>query len=252
MDTQLKTIAAQIFSPKERTALSHLLAEITSSPVACQGFSQGERAALRLLLTELNISQSHRRGLRKIRQMSWLRPAKINLGSGKHPKEGFLNIDLFRGGGVTIDIRRRLPFDSDCCDIIFSEHCIEHIDYPETVSNLFRECFRVLKPMGLLRFSVPGTEWPLVDYVKGPDAPYFRACIEHSWHPSNCTTRLEHINYHFRQGDQHRFAYDEETAKKVLESVGFENVQSVAFDPSIDSKHREVGSLFMSAQKPAS
>jgi hypothetical protein len=71
------------------------------------------------------------------------------------------------------------------------------------------------------------------------------------YHPEYCTTRLEHINYHFRQAEQHRFAYDEETARKVLEMVGFRDVRRVAYDPSIDSKRREIGSLFMSARKPA-
>ena len=33
------------------------------------------------------------------------------------------------------------------------------------------------------------------------------------WHPAWCTTRLEHINFHFRQGGEHKFAYDFETLK---------------------------------------
>ena len=222
------------------------------SSLASRFFSPGERSALRRLLTEFRISRYHRDGLRRIRRMSWSRPSKLNLGSGKHPKEGYLNIDLFPGGDLTLDLRRNLPFESNCCKEIFSEHCIEHIDYPDTACNLFRECFRILKPSGLLRFSVPDTEWPLTDYAKGRDAEYFRACKENPWwHPSYCTTRLEQINYHFRQGDEHRFAYDEETARKVLESVGFQDVRRVSFDPLMDSRHREIGSLFMFARRPA-
>jgi predicted SAM-dependent methyltransferase len=109
---------------------------------------------------------------------------------------------------------------------------------------------RILKPNGLLRFSVPDTEWPLVDYPEGPAAEYFQACKANSWHPSYCETRLEHINYHLRQRDEHRFAYDEETARKLLKTVGFQDVKRASFDRSIDSQHREVGSLFMSARKP--
>jgi len=208
-------------------------------------------AALRHLYTEFRIARYHRAGLRQIWRKSLSRPIRINLGSSMHRKDGYLNIDAFPGGDVTLDIRRSLPFESNCCEEIFSEHCIEHIDYPDTVVDLFRECFRILKPGGRLRFSVPDTEWPLTDYGKGPDAGYFLACKENLWwHPSYCTTRLEHINYHFRQGEEHRFAWDEETARKVLESVGFQDVRRVSFDPSIDSKHREVGSLFIATQKP--
>jgi predicted SAM-dependent methyltransferase len=174
------------------------------------------------------------------------------LGSGTHCKAGYLNVDMFPGGDLTIDLRRNLPFESNCCEEIFSEHCIEHFDYPETVARLLEECFRILKPSGLLRFSVPDTEWPLLSYAKGPAADYFQACkAKPPWHPSYCETRLEHINYHFRQGDEHRFAYDEETAKKLLQGVGFQEVERVSFDRNIDSQHREIGSLFMSARKPA-
>jgi hypothetical protein len=74
--------------------------------------------------------------------------------------------------------------------------------------------------------------------------------VEHSWHPSYCTTRLEHINDNFRQHGEHRFAYDEETLRKVLEGAGFHDVEKVTFDPSLDSSHRKIGSLFMNARKP--
>ena len=187
--------------------------------------------------------------MRRIKRESWWRPARINLGSGTHVKEGFLNVDLFPGGDLTLDLRRRLPFESACCELILSEHFFEHIGYPEPVVSLFRECRRVLRPGGVLRFSVPDTEWPLTEYPQGEDAPYFRACREHGWHPPEYRTRLEHINYHFRQDGEHRFAYDEETATKALSAAGFSEVRRDAFDPALDSPHREVGSLFMWARR---
>ncbi|MCE0498376.1 MAG: methyltransferase domain-containing protein [Methylacidiphilales bacterium] len=214
--------------------------------------SKGELAALRSLLREFYISHLHRRGLREIRRRSLSRPARINLGSGTFRKDGFLNVDMFPGGDLTLDLRRDLPFDSDCCELIFSEHFFEHLDYPDAATALFRECLRILKPGGLLRLSVPDTEWPLKEYAKDdPEAGYFRMCKLHSWwHPAYCTTRMEHINYHFRQNHDHLFAYDEETARKILENVGFRDVQRSAFDPRFDSPHHEVGSLFMTAVKP--
>jgi SAM-dependent methyltransferase len=220
--------------------------------VAKRILSPGERAALRTFLAERAIAAHHRQGLKRIQRESLHRPARLNLGCGRRKKEGFLNVDLSPAADLTLDLRNGLPFESDCCDLIFSEHCFEHLDYPEPISLLLRECLRVLKPNGILSFSVPETEWPLTDYRDGPDAPYFRACREHAWHPKDCTTRLEHINYHFRQDNQHRFAYDLETAEKVMKAVGFADVQRRAYDPALDSEHRRVGSLFISARKPAS
>src|ERR1700691_1421403 len=159
--------------------------------------SAGEYSALRNLYTEFRISRFHRAGLRRIRHESLLRPSKINLGSGTTRKDGFLNIDLFPGGDLTLDLRRPLPFESDCCEIIFSEHFFEHIDYPNPAYDLARECLRVLKPNGQIRLSVPDTEWPLLDYPEGIDSGFFRAAKENAWwRPGYCSTRIEHINFH--------------------------------------------------------
>jgi predicted SAM-dependent methyltransferase len=213
------------------------------------GVSPAERDAVQALLAERQIAAWHRRGLRLIRRQLLTRPARLNLGSGRFRKDGFLNVDSQPEADVTLDLRRGLPFDSDCCEIIFSEHCFEHFDYPEPIGHLLRECLRVLQPGGMLLFSVPDTEWPLTDYRDGPQASYFKACIESAWHPAQYTTRLEHINYHFRQDSQHRFAYDFETAQKILGAVGFVDVRRRSFDPSLDSEHRRLGSLFVSAQR---
>ena len=210
-----------------------------------------EIAAFDVFRSEIRISGYHRAGLRQMRRMSWARPKRLNLGSGSHGKKGYLNVDIHPGADLTLDIRKGLPFDSNCCETIFSEHFFEHLDYPEPVRLVFRECLRVLVPGGLLRFSVPDTAWPLHDYGKSAaDAEFFVQCEVQRWHSENCTTRMEHINYHFRQNNEHRFAYDEETARKILEEVGFQNVRRSTFDPSIDSPHREIGSLFMTALKP--
>ncbi len=126
--------------------------------------SHGERAALRAFREERRIGAHHRSGLRQIRTQLLSRPARLNLECEPARKEGFLNVDSMPGGDVTLDLRLGLPFDSVCAELIFSEHFFEHIDYPEPITFLFRECLRVLRPEGTLSFSVPGTEWPLTDY----------------------------------------------------------------------------------------
>src|ERR1700747_2678592 len=87
--------------------------------------SSGEESAMRHLVTELRISHYRRKGIRRIRQ-------------GSLSKRGYLNVDLFPGGDLTLDLRRGLPFESNCCEMIFSEHFFEHIDYPEPVCYLLR------------------------------------------------------------------------------------------------------------------
>ena len=121
--------------------------------VAKKLLSSGEGTAIRNLVTELRISHYHRKGIRRIRQRSLSKPSMINLGSGSVCKRGYLNVDLVPGGDLTLDLRRGLPFESNCCEMIFSEHFFEHLDYPEPVCYLLRECLRVLRPGGVLRLS---------------------------------------------------------------------------------------------------
>lgn len=212
--------------------------------------SAGEMAALKHVWTELQISRHHRAGLRKIRKHNLQRPKTLNLGCGLVSKAGFLNVDLFPGGDITLDLRRGLPFEPESCDVIFSEHFFEHIEYPDTALHLFSECLRVLRPGGELKFSVPDTEWPLIDYARGPAADYYVACDRSNWHPPYCTTRMEHINYHFRQKGEHVYAYDFETAAKVLAQAGFVAISKREYDPAVDSRDRRLGSLFVSARRP--
>ena len=42
---------------------------------------------------------------------------------------------------------------------------------------------------------------------------------------------MHQINYVFRQGGEHKYAYDAETLKEVLERDGFTNVSRRSFDP---------------------
>ncbi|HEX8915243.1 MAG TPA: methyltransferase domain-containing protein [Humisphaera sp.] len=185
-----------------------------------------------------------------VRSRGLARPAKLNLGSGDVRKPGFLNVDAWPGADVTLDLRRPLPFDSGCCDLIFTEHCLEHFGYPDEVSGLLSECVRVLRPGGQMLLSVPDSEGPLTDYANGDDAPYFRMCREHpEWHPG-CTTRAEHIDFHYRQGGEHKFGYDFETMVKLLTRVGLADVRRRDYDPDLDAALRQGGSLFVAARKP--
>jgi len=70
------------------------------------------------------------------------------------------------------------------------------------------------------------------------------------WHPEWVRTRLDHINYHFRQDGEHHYAYDEETLALALRTVGFIGIRRREFDPAIDAEARRVGTLYMTATKP--
>ena len=86
-----------------------------------------------------------------------------------------------------------------------------------------------------------------MSYAFGDDLFFEKA--REFWHPRWCDTRMHNINYHFRQGTEHKYAYDYETLEKILIEVGFSSVTRASFDPALDSESRELGTLYAEALK---
>jgi len=188
------------------------------------------------------------------RTLHGARGVRLNLGSGGRARPGWMNLDLDRGGELRLDLRRPLPLPDASCAEIYSEHVLEHLAYPGEVEAVLRDWFRVLAPGGVLSLGVPDTEWPLVSYVNGNDE-YFDWCRRQPWCPPWIETRLDQINFHFRQqipefGAAHRYAYDFETLAARLDAAGFADVVRRAFDPASDAEERRVGTLYVRATRP--
>ena len=204
--------------------------------------------SLRATARELRTRREHRRGLAKARAFRNPHGLRLNLGCGSKLKNGWLNIDSRRGADLTLDLRRALPFPDNSCSIVYSEHFLEHLDYPEPALSLLHQCYRILESGGLLSIGVPDTEWPLLEYSHVRDEGYFRLAKQR-WHPRWCETRMEHINYHFRQNNDHHFAYDYETLRRALSIARFSKIRRRTFDPNLDSEDRRLGTLYVDARK---
>jgi predicted SAM-dependent methyltransferase len=211
--------------------------------------STGVTAQLHELRWECDMVRRHRRGVRAAAQYA-RKPEmpSLHLGCGERRKAGWVNIDA-ASGDLTLDLREPLPFPDGSIHSVYSEHFLEHVDYPEATLRLLRECWRVLGAGGVIDIGVPDTEWPLMEYAGLSTDGYF-TMAKTMWHPAWCQTRLEHLNYHFRQGTQHRFAYDYETLERVLLEAGFVKVRRRKFSEDHDSAHREIGTLYVVGQKP--
>jgi predicted SAM-dependent methyltransferase len=208
----------------------------------------GLYSALRLLGKEVLIYRLHRKGVKKARAYATQSGLNLNIGCGANQKQGWVNIDLFRDMDLSLDMRERIPLPNSSAKMIYSEHFFEHLDYPEDARKFIEECHRLLEPGGTISLGVPDTQWPLEAYV-GPDDKGYFALVKEKWHPAWCRTRLEHINYHFRQGTEHRFAYDFETLRRVLAEAGFVNIRERAFDRNLDDESRKEGTLYVEATK---
>lgn len=210
--------------------------------------SLGFTNALRHARHEWRLSRRHRMSLKKVSGFLQVPPIKLNLGCGPNAKNGWLNIDLFnRTADLQLDLREPWPFPDNTVSYIYSEHVFEHFDFHTEVPHFLAEAVRVLEPGGTFDIVVPDTEEPLKSYGD-PNARYW-STLAKQWHPDWCQTQLDHINFHFRQDGEHKYAWDVDTLTRTLKGAGFQSVRRREFNPKIDSKEREVGSLYMTANK---
>jgi len=92
----------------------------------------------------------------------------LNLGGGKWYYPKWENVDFYQSGvfvDYKIDFREKksLPFSDNCVNAIFTSHVLEHLD-DESLIFLLKECYRILKPKGILRISVPDMDKAMEAY----------------------------------------------------------------------------------------
>ena len=211
--------------------------------------TRGVSEAKRALVKERALARRHLSGVIKAGQMRSRTSLKLHLACGRNIKRGWVNIDLFaRRADLRIDLREPFPFDDGSVSVIYSEHFFEHLEYPGEVGHLLKESLRVLQPGGLFSVAVPDAA-PLLNAYADDDRETFRIYRE-LWHPKWCDTHLHQVNYHFRQGKEHKYAYDFETLALILKTAGYDPVAKRGFDARLDSASRRIGSLYVEAGKP--
>jgi len=197
---------------------------------------KGLRTALRDLSFELRLQRLHRRGVRHAQRFRVAKDLKLHFGCGVNIRLGYINIDINPKADLTLDIREPLPFESASCALTYSEHFLEHLDYPDEVLPFLRECYRVLQPGGKFSVGVPDAEWPIRAYVGDPYYVDWFRYVKANEYPDWVNSRMECVNYSFRQGREHKFAYDFDTLRGALECVGFVDIRRRDFDPTLDSE----------------
>lgn len=108
------------------------------------------------------------------------------------------------------DLAFGIPFDDNTVDFVYSSHFLEHL-YRADAQRILQESFRVLKPGGTIRVSVPDLEYAVSLYHAGK--------------------RHEMLgNYFFVEDDdshyaRHKYMYDFALLSEALSSAGFRDIR---------------------------
>ena len=138
---------------------------------------------------------------------------KLHLGCGKKFIAGFKHVDLLDFGHI--DYKTSVDdlyfAENDSIDIIYAAHVLEHFGRLEYKSVL-KEWFRVLKPNGILRVSVPSFE-AVVEYYAN--------------HDDNLESLLGLLvgGQKIGQYDYHKMIFDKKLLNKDLKEIGFKKVE---------------------------
>jgi predicted SAM-dependent methyltransferase len=204
-------------------------------------FVVGLARALRGLARDICVLTWLVRRRRKIAAYLSAHPTrKLHLGTSNNVLDGWLNTDIFLNNDsiVYLDATRLFPFDDNTFDYVMAEHMIEHVDY-QAGQAMLKECYRVLKPGGRVRFATPDLSILLgLHSVQKTDSQneYLDWVLKHLMPEVSECKDVFVINNAFRAWG-HLFLYDQETLHYALRTQGFQQINfykpGVSEDPNL-------------------
>ena len=90
----------------------------------------------------------------------------LNLGCGTRYHRDWVNLNFTLTGPDVIahNLYNGIPFDGESFEVVYHSHLLEH--FSKSYAPLFlKECYRVLKPGGIIRIAVPDLEQIARSYV---------------------------------------------------------------------------------------
>lgn len=168
-------------------------------------------------------------GWRKLAVDQYLRGhevAKLQIGCGPYPLEGWLNTDVLtnlrKGSPIYMDAGEPFPIPNASFDYVYSEHLFEHLTYPQA-TNMLKECYRILKPNGILRIATPNLQF-LVDLYLHPEEELNKKYNEFNAERSGLPLSPVYTVNYFHTTWGHKIIYDPMTLSRFLEEVGFKDI----------------------------
>lgn len=151
----------------------------------------------------------------------------------------------FNSKTVYANLLRRFPWDEQSIEAIYLGEILEHFTQ-EQGEGVLRECYRVLRPGGMLRIRVPDHAkfWNnyVEEYERTRQQPREKWSLAHTrwtemYFRDLCIRRPRAWQ---SMGHYHKWMYDEISLILLLEKVGFHNVERRAMHQSEIPKIDEV------------
>ena len=95
---------------------------------------------------------------------------KLNLGCGYCIHPDWVNVDFVKTHEKVIayNLLNGIPSKNCEFDVVYHSHLLEHFSKTDGI-RFINECFRVLKPSGIIRITVPDLESIVLNYLKNLD-----------------------------------------------------------------------------------
>lgn len=156
----------------------------------------------------------------------------LQLGCGNNLLKGWINTDLEPvQNALFMDVLQPFPLPEACIDYVFSEHLLNELSL-ESVNKLLKECDRVLKPGGLLRFTFYTAENFLHLHSENEQADeYVRWCLKRKkgnaakklLTEAPCLSYSLALNY-FKEKTKELMLYDYSLIEYLLKQNGFQQI----------------------------
>ena len=148
---------------------------------------------------------------------------RLNVGCGEWPLPYWINLDS--DPEIEADVHAvvpPLPFPDADFDEVYAGHFLEHLTYDDGQAFL-KECWRVLKPFGLLTVVVPDTHEVMTRYLAhSVDAVPTMIGDEVRYLPvADLDAVCALFLYSTVQKSQHKWSYDSQTLYRALLRAGF-------------------------------
>ncbi|WP_026653809.1 class I SAM-dependent methyltransferase [Butyrivibrio proteoclasticus] len=156
---------------------------------------------------------------------------------------------------VTYGTAKKLKYDDDSVDVIYTSHMLEHL-YTDEIERFISESYRALKYDGVLRIVIPDLRKNVEMYLNNQDADQFVDSLLLRDYGRKRPTLKEKLKMFMFGERMHKYMYDEESLKKLILSISEFDVinlkpgeTTIDFSTGIDLTRKSDESLYIECIK---